>query len=62
MRVCAAVQELLAAHALAALGRSEATLVADHLEGCGACRAAEEETRACLALVAAPPVAPPEQL
>lgn len=62
MSVCGAVRELLAAHALGALDPSAGTLVRDHLRGCARCRAAETETRACLALVAAPPVAPPAEL
>lgn len=62
MSVCGAVRELLAAHALGALDPSAGALVRDHLRGCPRCRAAETETRACLALVTAPPVAPPAEL
>lgn len=62
MNACDAVQELLAAHLLEALEDSEQTLVREHLAFCERCQAAREDTAAALSFVAAPPVAPPEEL
>ncbi|MCO5167704.1 MAG: zf-HC2 domain-containing protein [Planctomycetes bacterium] len=58
MSACDAVRELLCAHALGALEDAQDSLVREHLGECEACRAAEGEARADVALLEAPPVAP----
>lgn len=62
MNPCDAVRELLAADALKALDAGQGALLREHLSGCADCRAAEVESRAAVALIAAPPVAPPRHL
>jgi hypothetical protein len=59
VKPCDAVQELLAAHELEALGATEQALVDHHLGECDPCQVAQDETAACLALIEAPPVAAP---
>ena len=62
MNACDAVQELLTAHLLDALGSSEDALVLAHLESCELCCSAKDETEACVALLQAPPVKAPPQV
>jgi hypothetical protein len=62
MKACDAVQELLAAHVLGALGESEAALVGDHLGSCEACQAAEARARMAVLMIEAPAVAPPPKV
>lgn len=54
MNACQAVQELLTAHLLEALGPSETALVRDHLGACAVCREARDETQSALEHVEAP--------
>lgn len=59
MKACDAVQELLTAHLLEALEPGEEALVGEHLAGCEACTALRAEAELAVALIEAPPVAPP---
>lgn len=59
MKACDAVQELLAAHALGALGEGEVALVDEHLATCLVCQGAQVLAHDSLDALAAPAVEPP---